>query len=437
MRVLGMLAVRVAMLGAALLAGCNESLFGAHHGGHAAPPPDTDTVPAVCTPPCLADAGAEFDGTAGGMRAHWRYLDDDRAQRNWQPMTVGSGEMIGQGQNRITSCTVHPEAAACAALPGALLVTSTGATAPTDPAIEFKAPTSQVIQLTLHAFLAAGDNQTIRLYRNSRDDVLFTGIAMAGTPVAHDITVDALPGDRFLVAVAPTGNGAADIGLQLFIAAAPTAFPSSCKLTLRFDEIASGNSVTDVLCAKDAFTHFKTTGTTAAVVLAPAPFTELGSSGVVENTTFLHELAGMPAFDYARDVTVQMWVNLRSFVNAGRASVFSDLGPTGGGVEIAVVPGPPDTITVTTRTAASSLVMATGMYPAAMSWHLVRVVRTATGLRLCVDGAPAAVMDTTPILAPATHLPDFGKDLQAAMNQASFDGELDDVRVITSALPCE
>ena len=37
----------------------------------------------------------------------------------------------------------------------------------------------------------------------------------------------------------------------------------------------------------------------APVVLAPAPFTELGSSGVVESTTFLHEVAGGPAVDYA------------------------------------------------------------------------------------------------------------------------------------------
>jgi hypothetical protein len=39
-------------------------------------------------------------------------------------------------------------------------------------------------------------------------------------------------------------------------------------------------------------------------------------------------------------------------------------------------------------------------------------------------------------MAAAQHLPDLGKDLPLASNQASLDGNLDDVRVITGALPC-
>jgi Concanavalin A-like lectin/glucanases superfamily len=430
---------RSVVLGAIALAGCSESLFGAHHGGRPADAaaPGSDTVPGACTAPCVADAGAEFDGTAGGMRGHWRYLDDDRSpQKTWEVMTVGNGEMIGDGSNRITSCVMHPDAAACARLPGALLVSSTGATSASDPAIEFKAPTGQVLQLSLRAFLPAGDDQTIRLYRNSREDVLFTGIASAGTPVADEVTVDALPGDRFLVAVAPTGNGATGVGLQLFITAADRAFPSTCQLALRFDEIPSGNSVTDTLCAQAAFTHLASTGTSTPLILGPAPFTELGSSGVVPGATYLHDFAGMKFLDYSQDVTVQLWIDLASFVSAGRTSVFSDLDAAGAGLQLAIVPGAPDTVVATTRTTTSTLVQATGSYPPLGAWHFLRAVRTAANLRVCVDGALAANLDAAPVMSAAPHMPDLGKDLPLAANQASLDGSIDDVRVITGALPC-
>lgn len=429
---------RSVVLGALLLAGCSESLFGAHHGGRPADAGGSDSdVPGVCTAPCVADAGAEFDGTAGGMRNHWRYLDDGRSpQRTWSVMAVGNGEMIGAGENRITSCALHPEAPACTALPGALLVSSTGATSGSDPAIEFKAPTGQVLQLSLHAFVPAGDDQTIRLYRNSREDVLFTGTAAAGTTLADEITVDALPGDRLLVAVAPTDKGATLVGLQLFISAANKAFPSTCQLALRFDDLPVGNSVTDLLCSQGVFTHTSSAGTSTPLTLGPAPFVELGGSGILPATTYLHDFVGSKFFDYSEDVTVQLWVNLTSFVNAGRASVFSDLGAAGAGIELAILPGSPDMVMATTRTTTSTLVQATGAYPPTGSWHFLRVVRTAANLRVCVDGSLAANMNAAPVLAAAQHLPDLGKDLQLPSNQASLDGTIDDVRVITGALPC-
>ena len=420
------------------LAGCSESLFGAHRDGRPADAATSDDGAATggCAAPCVADAGAEFDGTAGGMRGHWRYLDDSRSpQRTWAPMAVGNGEMTGTDRDRITSCAVHPEAAACAVLPGALLVSSSGAASLSDPAIEFKAPTGQVLRLRLRAFVPAGDDQTIRLYRNSREDALFTGTASAGTPLADELTVDALPGDRFLVAVAPTGNGASDVGLQLFITAADQAFPSTCQLALRFDDLPVGNSVTDVLCLQGAFTHLASTGSSTPLVLGPAPFSQLGGSGIVPSTTFLHDFTGN-GIDYSRDVTVQLWVKLASFVNAGRASVFSDLDAAGAGLELAIVPGAPDMVVATTRTTTSTLAQATGPSPPAGLWYFLRVVRTAASLKVCIDGALAANADTTPVLAAAQHLPDLGKDLPLPANQASFDGALDDVRVITGALPC-
>lgn len=429
---------RSVVLGAVVLAGCSESLFGAHHGGRPADDAasDSNTVPAVCPASCLADAGAEFDGTAGGMQGHWRYLDDKRSPlKTWSVMTVGNGEMIGEGNNRITSCAMHHEAA-CEVLPGALLVSSTGATSGSDPAIEFKAPIGKVLQLSLHAFLPAGDDQTIRLYRNSREDVLFTGTASAGTPLAHEVTVDALPGDRFLVAVAPPGNGATNVGLQLFITATGQGFPSTCQLALRFDETSSGDRVTDVLCSQATFTHLGSTGASTPLMLDPAPFSELGLSGIVPGTTYLHDVEGTKFLDYSRDVTVQLWIKLASFINIARASVLSDLGAAGAGIQLEILPGSSDMVVATTRTTTSTLVKATVSDQLLGSWHFLRVVRTATNLRVCVDGARTANLAASPVMGTA-HMPDLGKDLQQSSNGATLDGSIDDLRVITGALPCQ
>ncbi len=432
------------VLGAVLLGGCNESLFGLHHGGRGPDAgddaPDSNTVPGVCTAPCVADAGAEFDGTPGGMQAHWRYLDDSRSpQRTWTAMTMGTGEMTGAGENRITSCAMHPEAAACTTLPGALLVSSTGATSLADPAIEFKAPTGQVIKLSLHAFVPAGENQTIRLYRNSREDVLFTGIAMAGTTVAHEITVDALPGDRFLVAVAPTGNGAADVGLQLFITAVPKAFPSDCQLALQF-ELFTGNSFSDLQCLSSVFTHFDSAGKMASLAQANGPFKELGSADSNLAGTYLHDLVPSSVLDYSQDVTVQLWAQLRAFVGAGPAWLFSDLDSagSGGGLGISIVPGPQAMVDVQTRTdpASSAVIHLTAPAPDPGAWMFIRVVRTGTQLQVCLNGAPPVTVDVGATKLPATRPPDLGKEVQAPSAQASFDGYLDDIRVITGALPC-
>src|SRR5262249_32314878 len=144
--------------------------------------------------------------------------------------------------NHITTCKAQPGAAACGMLPDALLVSSSGATSAADPAFEFTAPDAQVIKLTLRSYLASGAEQKIRLYRNSREDVLFTGPATAGLLVEQTIMLDALPGDRFLVAMAPSGQGATDVAIQLVISSAGAVFPSACQLALGFAG-ATGNTV--------------------------------------------------------------------------------------------------------------------------------------------------------------------------------------------------
>jgi len=65
----------------------------------------------------------------------------------------------------------------------------------------------------------------VRIYRNSREDVLVTATAMPGVALDREITVDALAGDRFLVALAPEAMGAGNVAVQLFVNNTGAVFP--------------------------------------------------------------------------------------------------------------------------------------------------------------------------------------------------------------------
>lgn len=423
---------RATVLGLFLFGGCSESLFGAHRG-------DSNGSPPTCTGACIADAALDFDGTPGGQGRHWRYLEDTR-DRMWKPMTGDIMGMIGIDQgNRITTCAAHPEAPACKTLPGALLVSAAGTSSAADPAIEFTANNAQVIKLSLHVFVPSGDDQTIRLYRNSREDVLFTGTAVAGTRLDQAITLDALPSDRFLVAIVPPGsNGATDVALDLSADVESTNFPSTCQLALRCDSI-TGDSTVDTVCSNSAFIHLGGSGTPVTLTLGAAAFKEQGNSIRIPSGTYLHDPASTDKLDYSHDVTVQLWANQAPSTSASTAWLFSNLDAAkGDGIGISILPGAPAMLDVKTGTTpAPSFVHASAMYPSPNSWHFIRVVHTSTEVRVCVDGDLVTMATATAPNLATTPAPDLGKDIPDPSAAASFDGFLDDVRVITGALPCK
>jgi hypothetical protein len=98
-------------------------------GGH----PDA-ALGSTCPSPCVADLAGDF----GKPQSPWRYLEDHR-HRTWTAMTPTADGLVGaDAANAITSCA-HRDAAACAVLPGALLISSAGATSAADPAVELSA----------------------------------------------------------------------------------------------------------------------------------------------------------------------------------------------------------------------------------------------------------------------------------------------------------
>jgi hypothetical protein len=429
--------VLIRVLALVVLAGCSESLLGAHHAGGEVPdaPSGTDggELPGACTGSCITDAAAAFDGSVNGVGNYWRYYDDGRDQHSWEPMTPATGGQVGEDpRNHITTCAARPDAIACQQLPGALLISAAGPTSAADPAIAFVTVVSQTLELRLRVAAPTGA-PVIRLYRNSREDELFTQVA--ATAIDQTVTLDALAGDRFLVAVAPpTDAGASDIGLDLTVRAGGV-FPTSCQLAVGF-EVIVGNSVTDVSCRGAVF--LQRNGTVVSPPMqGPPPYQQLRSSIRIPEGTSLELLPADSTIDYTGDVTVQLWM-FQEVEATSTFWAFSDIDSSqGGGLGISLLAAPAKILDVVAGTsAATRFVHATAPYPGADGWHFIRVVRSRTDLRVCIDGQHATTIDA-PATAAASHAPALGREADGVPSGAVFDGELDDLRVITGALPCD
>jgi hypothetical protein len=425
-------------VGVACAAACTESLFDSHGPGGGS---GSNTGPATCDAPCIADAAVDFDGSATGKSQAWRYLEDLR-NRTWTPMTMSGKAMTGaDAANHITTCAATPTAAACQMLSDAVLVSSSGATSAADPALEFTAPSAQVLDLTVKVFMASGTDQTIRLYRNGRPDALFTDVATAGKPIAQKVTVDALAKDRFLVAMAPTGPGASDVAIQFIASSAGMVFPQTCVLAVGFGG-ATGTTVTDA-CKDVAFTYYDDNLTPPQpVTLGDDPF---GQTSAAADIALGKSYEAAQPIAQNTTLTVQLWARQRA---ASSEDVWllsdSDLADDNayGGVALGVSRfGMLDAsapLRLEPGTNIIDVAHALTPWPGTGDWHFIRVVQTGGNLNLCLDGKQKAS-----VAVPDGHL-QTGEVLHLARNKfgiprgsSFFDGFLDDVRIFKGALPCE
>lgn len=437
-------------LGLALAAGCNQSLFDNHGGGPGGPggsggdggPPDGPVVPSRCADPCIGDAAADWNGSPGGAGNRWRYLDDHR-NRTWAAMTPSGNVMNGvDPRNHITSCKPGNQGTAtCTALPGALLISSSGATSSADPAIELTVAAPQVIQVTLRVYVPGGDDQQVVLYRNSREDALYTGVAAVGKTLEQTIVLDALAKDRFLLAVAPTAMGASNVGVQLFASGTGAVFPQACQLALGFDG-ASGTSIKD-LCKSGGFdsrNYDDATGndTAVAMSLTPGPFAELGNGLDLLSGRYLQ---GSAVLDQTHDLTVQLWMVQRNQDTVSPAWVFSDIDlNSGGGLGMAtqlLPPNTPDLDATTSLDPGPNTYLDThATIGGSNVWQFLRVVHAGGTLKICVDGKMLASGPVPAGQLRTSFPPHLGKNVVWAPAGAFYDGAIDDVRVFTGALPC-
>lgn len=434
---------RLSLVCAAVVAfacGCRQSLFDAHIEGKDAPSHGDAPNAQLCPAPCLGDSGGDFDGSATGKSGRWRYLDDHR-DRTWAPMTAMDGGFVGANPaNTIRSCEADTTADACQALPGALLVSTAGASTPADPAIEFTAEANRTIELQLSVHVPAGGfAQTVRIYRNSREDALFTGTAEPNVTFIQTVRLDALAGDRFVVALAPPTLGQPGIAVQLHVVGPNVAFPTECQLAVSFSALVGGK--TENACSTNDLTaaHDSTPGTPAPA-LEMGPYLELGQAAKFAQHNYYKAAS---ALDRPGDVTVDLWVKLAALDAGATAWFFSErnLASNGGGGVFASVDSTQATLeldagTVFTGVGVVQPVYVAFTYPPGQGWHFLRIVHKADGLlKVCFDGTLQGSKMARGTLKP-NNPPFIGQDALLT-DPAVFVGSIDDVRVLNTALPCD
>lgn len=435
-----MVLIRVAAI--LVLAGCGQSLFDSHGSVDGGGGGDDSSVPASCPTPCLADAAGDFDGSPRGKTGVWRYLDDMRT-RAWTPMAGDANGMMGVAMNKITTCGKNGSAAACSDLPGALLITSSGATLPADPAIELTNDKNQNMQLTLRVRVPAGaPDQIVRLYRNSREDTLITATATSSATLDRLVKLDGLAGDRFLLSISPMAMGAADVAVQLFANPTGAVFPTECQVAYSFETPSTMTTTVSDLCHTNKLTSYDYTTTPAdPVVRAAGPFPELGQAIKLVPDKYYQADTSL---ERAGDTTTQLWVKIDVMPpSTNGAWVYSDTDlDVGGGVGVVIFEPTNPTMNTTTCTQGSPpgpLMFAemTAPYGTPTAWHFIRVVQKGTVVTTCVDGIKKSMYNLPVGKMTSTYAPRLGRNVIWTPAGAYTDGKIDDVRVINTALPCE
>ena len=292
------------------------------------------------------------------------------------------------------------------------------------------------MQLTVRVHVPAGAaEQTVRLYRNAREDSLLTALATPGATLERALTLDALKDDRFYLALSPTGAGAGPIGVHFYINSTEDSFPKTCQLGLQF--AGPMGMMTDNACGVD-LSYFNA-GTAASWALGTPAFEEMGTSADITMDRYFR---GSDVMIRGEDTTTQLWLRHDAFVPSYNAVVFSDLDlDYTGGVGIYVIEEVPPKIYVETCTLATQTELgfasASAPFPDDHAWHFVRVVHAGGMVKICVDGQRVASFALPAGKMQSMYPPWVGRNLGWLPQGGFFDGAVDDVRVITGALPCE
>jgi hypothetical protein len=424
-----------------LVAGCGQSLFDSHGGRRDGGSGDDDdggggdgSVPLQCpVDSCIADAAADFTGEQGGSNGHWRYYED-RRNRTWATMAPGMTGTVDQ-RNAIKSCADTPSEPACKALSSALLISSADRASTADPAIEYRSFLPQVIQLAVRVRVDSAGHK-VRLYRNSREDILFAQSAAAGETVMANITVDALANDRFLVALEPTDSAGGVVALQFFVIDAKQKFPQTCQVALPFTVNGSTATAVGNPCGDEFESRFD--NGPLAPIPREDPFMKPNGAVYVEPD---YHFRGTKQLDRPGAITVQFWALQENFTGPTPqfAWLFSDIDEmNGGGLGIRLrydtSPYQIEASVLLSTGPATYAFMGTTFGPG-NTWRFVRVIHDSGTLTLCMDGIQAA---TFPFPGPrvSNQPPYLGRNV--IWDTANYlYGSFDDVRVFSGALPCD
>ncbi len=435
----------------ALLAatGCGESLFDAHGKRDGGPvpgdgAPDGPEVPNTCPDECLGDAAANFP-TGESSSGIWSYLEDTR-DRKWTPMVVAGEMATGSPGNGIKRCSADPTAPGCQERPGALLISSAGSGTTADPAVEFQLKTAAPRTIRLALWAQSSSGHTIHLYRNSREDLLHRAATGPDRKAEHSVLVDALPGDRFLIAAEPMSTSAGTVALDFFIydSDQDPPFPSACLLAVAF-EAGSGDFVEDLCTSRDLESRNPAGSSPPTILGIEPPFPPQGNYVYIPSNNFLRAPTTVVR---ESALTIQFWVRVDS-AQTGEGYVFSDLDELGGGRAFSLYTTGLDTrfqlFAHKSGPPSAELGILSGRFTANATsgvWRFVRIVETSVKITACIDGyladdlQPAKALDIGADRPQAVEPLHLGKNAQL-QSTASFDGNIDDFRVFSGALPCD
>jgi hypothetical protein len=407
-----------------LISGCTQSWFG--DGGLST---IDDDGPVPCETADEGSLGCDFQRVQGGKSGRWRYVDDLK-NRTWMEMASGEAkDVVGMvsmmpGDHAVLgSCfdnTSHP---LCGNPERVLFI---GGDA--DAAVEFTVPETRQYTLTGTALSEAG--QTLRIYRNTREDLIGHITLEPHVEATLDLTLDATANDRFLFAVGPAEPVA--------IAAQFSPTDGQCALALRFDAITTKEVEDDCqgLIWEGKYLDEMTSGDIVPTTIASV-IPELGSAIQFSAGDYLGYPAA-PALLYNSSFTIQWWMSFPGDVfPTFESAAYSDAANSGVlGVTAFVEPD------------GSLVVRFGGQYPFATEfptgipmdadWHHIRLVRNIAdeSFKICIDGVQAAQPFSSAGNETPNKLPWIGGRYHT-LEPPYFNGAMDDVRVVYRALPCE
>jgi hypothetical protein len=451
MRAVRLTPCALALVAPFVLLGCKESLFDdststksdAGTNDH----PDGGGITG-CAAPCLGDAVGEWNGEQGGTKSRFHYRDLGRDPgHDAANMTVGQymskPAFLGRGtpQAAIASCT-DLGGASCAGLGDALLlVPGQQSSGGADPVIEYTSAVNGTLRLSgtlAAADGASGGRQHLRLTRNARADDLLDVTFRPGDPLgSFDTEVDVLVGDRLgLLAAAPLDGEATPLGVQLYVNEVANA-PSHCELAVDFEE-GPRDRCHDMALERLSSDTPPVLSTTSAS-LAP----DFGSAEHFESGAYLRAATSA---DYSGDFTIQFWMKVKEPAEF-QATAFADWGCLEqGGINISPLDTgklfvgaywKDETVDYCDPNGPPAPIEIEATRPTDGDWHFYRVTRSTADAKLliCVDGKKVATAQV-----PADKDMTSGLQTHLARNQFSpayFAGDLDDVRILSRALPCQ
>ena len=433
----------------------------------------SDTGSPTCLSPfCLGIATEDFSSTMQGTgTVMWGYTADDRSHPRLSygplaPDTIYAAPAWSDldAPPAIVACG-SSTAGRCLEADGKLIFETDGQSSGADPVLTFVAPNdgTYLVRADLQA-LAGTARVTI-----GRNGIYDSVAEVELTPPASQrltATMELFAGERGVVLVSPAEAGPASVALDVQVGEAPATAPlRDCQLAMRFSEA----DPLALECSTGAVTFANLNISPAEDMTSAIP----GPAPVMGNARDFPLDSAMrldgAELDWSGDFTIQLWARV-DFVSHFETEIFTNIyGPELGGVEIGLEPrdifstnmGDIDVLFayyIFPKPDAfddSSLICDRGdtgtdpccddtscganiVTPVQAGWHFYRLVRDTANneMRLCVDGQEMGTgvlpgdADISTTIDPKLATTAFG------FSEPTFNGAIDDLRVISRALPC-